>query len=153
MTPESDRGRPRLRPRITCRRTPDGRRIDVSRPVAASADRVWRLLTDTRYWPSWGPSVVGVDIDDPVIDAGSRGRVRTPVGVWIPFSVIDCADYRWTWRVAGIRATGHRVDPAGPDRCRVAFEVPLWAPWYLPVVWLALRRIARLARSDAAGDR
>lgn len=90
--------------------------------------------------------MAGVEVDDPVIDAGSRGRIRTPIGGRIPFVIQDCEPYRWTWTVAGIRATGHRVEPVGPGRSRVAFEIPVWAPWYGPVVWVALRRIARIAR-------
>ena len=37
------------------------------------------------------------------------------------------AGQRWNGEVAGIPATGHRVEPHGPDRCRVVFEVPLLA--------------------------
>jgi len=47
-------GRPRFE------RTPDGRRLVVSRTVEADPDAVWDLLTDTTRWPDWGPSVAGV---------------------------------------------------------------------------------------------
>jgi hypothetical protein len=46
--------------------------------------------------------------------------------------------------VAGIPATGHRVVP-DPGGCVVTFTVPWWAPFYLPVCAVALRRIERLA--------
>ena len=44
----------------------------------------------------------------------------------------------------GIPATGHRVIPQDGG-CLVTFTVPWWAPAYLPVCALALRRIERLA--------
>lgn len=46
---------------------------------------------------------------------------------------------------AGIPATGHRVTPTGPQRCDLTFTIPSWAPFYVPVCRLALRRLAALA--------
>jgi hypothetical protein len=43
--------------------------------------------------------------------------------------------------VAGIPATGHRVEPLGPERCRVVFEVPLLAAPYLAVCRVAALKI------------
>lgn len=129
---------------VGLRRTPAGRRLVVSRPVAAPAEEVWSLLVDTRRWPDWGPSVTAVECTDREIRAGSTGRVRTPLGVWLPFEVTTRADYRWTWRVAGIPAPGHRVEPRDAG-CVVAFDLhPLAAP-YVPVCVVALRRISALA--------
>ncbi|KTG10514.1 polyketide cyclase [Haloprofundus marisrubri] len=134
------------------RRTPDGRRLLVSRLVDAPAERVWELLVETRHWSAWGPSVDDVEPADTRVRAGTTGRVRVAgVGVWIPFEVTSrSADelrgtYRWTWRVAGIPATGHRVESTGENRCRVGFEIPLLAAGYAAVCTVALRRIERLA--------
>jgi len=131
---------------LAVERTPDGRRICVSRTIPVARERAWDVLTDTDQWPSWGPSVRGVEASDRYIERGTTGRVKTPVGVWVPFEITDCADYRWTWRVAKIPATGHRVDAvetAGEDgaTCRVVFEVPLLAGGYVPVCQRALERI------------
>lgn len=135
-------------PRIRLRRTPEGRRIVVARTVEAPAERAWDLLTDTQRWPDWGPSVSAVECDDRVIRTGSRGRIRTRFGGWLPFAITFYEPYRWTWRVASVPATGHQVDSEGDARCRVAFDVLLWAPFYVPVVVVALRRIARLLESE-----
>ncbi|MFB6218951.1 MAG: SRPBCC family protein [Halobacteriaceae archaeon] len=116
-----------------------GTRLEVSRAVGGDREAAWELLTDTRRWPEWGPSVRAVECDRRYIESGTEGRVRTPVG-GVGFRVTECADYRWTWRVAGVPATGHRAD-AGP---RAVFEVPLAAAAYAPVCALALRRIDRL---------
>jgi len=119
--------------------------IGFSKPLEAPVDRVWRLITDTQTWHRWGPSVRAVDCDDRFIRSGSSGRIRTPVGVWVPFVVesFEPESY-WDWRVAGVPATGHRVEPVGPNRCRLTFTVPVWAFGYGLVCRLALMRIDRL---------
>jgi hypothetical protein len=140
--------------------TPDGRRLVVTRPIDAPAETVWRVLTDTARWPEWGPSIVAVECPDRFIRAGSRGHIRTVGpgtllpglpggGLRVPFRVTTCTNYRWTWRVAGVPATGHRVESVG-ENCRAAFEIPLPAAAYAPVCRRALADIERTAR-DATG--
>jgi uncharacterized protein YndB with AHSA1/START domain len=138
-------------PRIE--RTPDGRRLVVDRVVGADADAVWTVLTDTEQWPEWGPSVTAVRSRDRYIEAGSSGEVQVAGGPWVPFEVDTCADYRWTWRVARIPATGHAVTPLGEDRSRVAFEIPLLAGGYAVVCRRALDGIAALAEGDELSTR
>lgn len=117
----------------------------ISRSIAAPPDVAWRLLTDLAAWPQWGPSVFGASIDTDELRLGTRGTVRTAAGVSLPFEVTVFEDgRRWAWRVAGVTATDHRVDPT-PDGCRVTFGVSWWAPGYLAVCAIALRRIERLA--------
>ena len=146
----------------TIERTPDGRRLVISRPIDAPADIVWSILTDTERWPEWGPSIAAVDCPDRFIQDGSRGHVETVgpgalfsglsnSGLRVPFRVTNCADHRWAWHVAGVPATGHRVESLG-ENCRAAFEIPLPAAAYSPVCRRALVSIARLAR-DATGGR
>lgn len=132
--------------------------FSVSRRIAASAEDVWALLTDTGKWPAWGPSITGAEpaAASPGsapgsgrgpggLAAGSSGRVRTVLGVELPYTVTAFEPGRyWSWSVAGIPATGHRVVPQDGG-CLVTFTVPWWAPAYLLVCALALRRIERLA--------
>ena len=119
--------------------------LGFSRRLDAPANRVWRLITDTRTWSEWGPSVHAVDCKDRYIRTGSSGRICTPVGVWVPFVVgtVEPESY-WDWRVARVAATGHRVEPLGPNRCRLTFTVAGWAFGYGLVCRLALIRIDRL---------
>ena len=126
-------------------RTPDGRRLVVDRVVDADAEAVWTVLTDTAYWPEWGPSVSAVRSDDRDIESGTTGEIQVAGGPWISFEVDTCSDYRWTWRVAEMPATGHSVTPLGDSRSRVAFEIPLLASGYAVVCGLALDNIERLA--------
>ncbi|WP_411963337.1 SRPBCC family protein [Haloferax sp. YSMS24] len=130
--------------RTRVEQTPDGRRLVVSRAVSAPARVAWDVLCSVDDWPEWGPSVSAVRGVDGRIEAGSEGEVRV-AGVWVPFTIETCDDFRWTWRVAGIPATGHRVSAVGVDRCEVAFEIPLAASPYAVVCAVALRRIERLA--------
>lgn len=125
--------------------------VDVAGVMPVEPSAAWWLLTDTRTWPTWGPSIRAVTVDapdaDPVIAAGTTGTVRTVAGVTLPFRVTEVDPMaRWTWRVAGVPATGHRVE-AHPDGCRVIFEVPMLATPYVAVCHLALRRIRRLLLS------
>ncbi len=116
----------------------------MDREIAAPPERVWALLCDTEAWPDWGPSVTGVDAPSRFIEAGMEGRVRTLGGVWVPFHVTACENYRWTWDVARVPATGHRVEETDGG-CRAVFEVPVLAAGYLPVCERALRRLDALA--------
>ena len=135
--------------------------FSVSRRVAAPPEDVWALLTDTAMWPDWGPSITGTapapgaragvatgPAAGPAaggIALGSRGTVRTVLGPALPYIVTAFEPGRyWAWSVAGIPATGHRVI-AQDGGCLITFTVPWWAPAYLPVCALALRRIERLA--------
>jgi hypothetical protein len=120
--------------------------LEVSTEIPSSSAVAWRILTDTHAWLQWGPSVRAVESPARFIAAGMRGRVRTTVGVWLPFEITHWEEGRaWWWEVAGIPATGHLVEATGPDRCRVTFTVPAWTPFYLPVCRSALRAIGRLA--------
>jgi hypothetical protein len=117
----------------------------VRRKIEASPERAWDLFTDTTRWRSWGPTVRVVSCSDRHIRKGSRGRVFTPIGLSAPFLITEYEHGKyWSWRVAGVRATGHRVEPAGRDSCTVVFELPLsWMP-YAVVCRIALGRMARL---------
>jgi hypothetical protein len=131
-------------------RTDAGRRLDLSRRVDVPAAVAWDVLTDVTHWPDWGPAVTGVDYPDRTLTDGTAGRVRLCQSLWVPFRINEVSAYRWTWTVWGRTppAHGHRVDPIGDGACRVVFELPLWAPWYLPICVVALRSIARLATGD-----
>jgi len=116
----------------------------VSREIAGPAATAWDLLTHVAAWPAWGPTVAGGSVPGGVVGPGARGTVRTAVGVSLPFEVTRFeAGRMWAWSVAGVPATDHHVRPTD-DGCVVTFGVPWWAPGYLVVCALALRRIERM---------
>lgn len=127
------------------------RHVAASLTVAASPARVWRLLADFDAWPRWGPTVAAVESEAPSVASGVTGRVRTSLGLWLRFEISTCVPGReWSWRVAGVPATGHRIEPIDEDRVRVVFTVPWLAAPYLSVLWLGLHRLRRLAEDHPA---
>lgn len=124
------------------------REFTADRWVAAPSDTVWRILVDLECWPRWGPTVSRAETDGDLLTLGTTGRVWTPIGVPLPFTITEFVPgVRWGWRVAGIGATTHGVDPEG-DGCRVWMSAPWWAPAYLPVLSIAVRRIDDLATAS-----
>lgn len=132
--------------------TPDGRRVEVSRELDTPAERAWEVLTDTERWPDWGPTVSAVDADRRFVRAGSTGDLQVLGGPWIPYEITSCEDYRWTWDVADVPATGHRVESVPHERCRVVFELHPLATGYAPVCARALQQIEGLVGGDRAAD-
>ena len=115
----------------------------VSRSFKKPCSQIWELLTDTTTWPQWGPSVKEVECGNRFIRQGTEGRVKTAGGFWLPFIITGYTEGRfWSWKVAGIPATGHRVEPRGDGLCRLTFEVPLLAAPYMYICKIALNRIA-----------
>lgn len=132
----------------------EGTTLAVGRDVAVAPAVAARALRDTAGWPDWGPAIDAVESDDRYVTRGTTGRVSVG-GAWVPFRVTACNGRRWDWRVAGIPATGHRVDSyAGePGRSRVVVEVPAAAAWYVPVCRRALDRFAALVESESSERR
>lgn len=121
----------------------------VDRYVAAPPSVVWDILVDLDYWPRWGPTVRRAEIEGGLLTLGVSGRVWPPVGPALPFTITEFVPgVRWVWRVAGVPATKHGVDPEG-DGCRVWMSAPPWAPAYLPVLAIALGRIDEMAVSGS----
>ena len=119
--------------------------VAFDKEMKASAERVWQLLTDTRTWPRWGPSVRAVDSPERYIRSGLTGRICTPIGLWVPFTIETFTpNVYWDWRVGGLAATGHRVEAIEENRCRLSFTVPVWAAGYGIVCRRALNQIQRL---------
>ena len=54
--------------------------FSVSRRIAAPAEDVWALLTDTEKWPAWGPSITGVEPAAAVPAAAGGPDIDRPTG-------------------------------------------------------------------------
>ena len=122
----------------------------MSQCIAATPGAAWDLLATTGTWTRWGPSVTAVEPADTFLSEGLNGRVRTVIGIWLPFRITHVDQrHSWSWSVLGIPATSHQVD-AVPGGCRVTFGVPSVGFPYLLICQLALRRIAR--ELEAASD-
>ena len=116
------------------------------RNIDASADVLWRLLTDLDAWPAWGPTVRRAALRGDRFEQGAVGTVTTVFDVDLAFEISNYdPGSRWAWKVAGVPATDHTVEALGTQRCRVGFGVPWPASPYLAVCHVALRRLDRLA--------
>jgi uncharacterized protein YndB with AHSA1/START domain len=128
----------------------NGLMLTVDRTIAASPAVVWGLLVDLQAWPQWGPTIRSAALDQPHSELAlhATGTVQTSLLVAVPFEVTEFdAGRQWGWRVAGVPATRHRVEPLG-DGSRATIAVPWWAAAYLAVCAIALGRI-----DDMAADR
>lgn len=122
------------------------RQVERSLVIESPAEEVWRLLIDFAEWPKWGPSIRSVSATADRAGPGVGGHVRTIVGVSLPFQITQWDPGRsWSWRVAGIPATGHGVEPVGPAITRVTFTVPWIAAPYATVLVAGLNRLKKLA--------
>jgi Polyketide cyclase / dehydrase and lipid transport len=123
----------------------------VDRLIATPSSAAWKVLVDLDAWPQWGPTVSGARLDPPHTELalGATGTVNTSLGLAVPFVVTEFEpDRHWAWKVAGIQATHHWVQSVG-RHTRVSIGVPWWAPGYLAVCSIALRRIDAML-NDAA---
>jgi hypothetical protein len=128
------------------------REITVEGPQ--SPDEVWDRYVRPARWPQWSPQIRGVDYALEHLAPGTTGVVRGPLQVPVPFEVLAVEDAdpsrrAWRWR-AGARGVHveleHVVEPApsrpGGSRTRLVLSgpAPVVVP-YLPLAWLALRRL------------
>jgi uncharacterized protein YndB with AHSA1/START domain len=120
--------------------------LSVHRVIAAPPEAAWRLLVDLDAWPKWGPSIASAELDKQYSELALRatGHVQTSLLVKVPFVVTAFDPGRcWAWKVAGIPATSHRVDPV-EGGALVTIGVPWWAAAYTAVCAVALRRLEKL---------
>lgn len=104
------------------------------------------MLTRFEDWPRWGPSVLSVSSPSAAAGPGVRGSVRTVVGIRLPFVITHWIEgSEWSWRVAGLPATGHRVEPSGDSATLVTFSVAWPAAPYAAVLDAGLDRLRQLA--------
>ena len=139
------------RPNAASRSVGVVKHLTVTRIVDAPVARVWQLLTHLEEWPRWGPSIRSAELDDPAVGLAkdATGSVTTVGGLRLHFVITEYTDRRsWAWSMAGVPATDHLVEDVG-GACRVHFGVPAIAAPYLAICAMALRRIERIATSEA----
>ncbi len=111
--------------------------------IASHPGVVWDLISRFEHWPTWGVTISAVEPSVGRVQTGLTGRVKTVAGLWLPFEITAVVEgEQWSWKVAGIHATGHRVERT-EEGCRVTFTAPIWAPFYLPVLERALTLLER----------
>ena len=128
-------------------------RFSVGIRIKGTVNDVWRVITDTSLWPDWGPSIVEVKCRDRFISNGSMGSVKTILGISFAFTITSLInESEWTWSVAGITATGHRIIPIDDACCMLFFDMPVWAIPYSILCLVALNRIKMLVTLNNKKD-
>jgi len=123
--------------------------MQIRHVISAPPEQVWNVLIDTRQWPVWGPSVRAVKSPHQYIDAGLKGSLQTAIGLWVPFAITDFEPLHfWSWKVAGISATDHRLTKIDENHSELIFEMPAVALPYALICREAARRIGRLAQAE-----
>jgi hypothetical protein len=127
----------------------------VKRDTGASGplapDRVWERYAVPDLWSTWSPQISRVDATTSRIAPGTTGIVHGPLGVQVPFEVLDVdeAERRWTWRVrtalvtlALVHSVIARPDGGSDTGLEISGPAPVVLA-YAPVAQLALRRLVR----------
>lgn len=103
--------------------------FDVSVAIAASAERVWDVISDIDRWAEWTPSIRSVKrLKDAPFAVGSRVLVRQPKlppAVWTISAIEPDRGFSWTSAGPGFRVLAHhRVAPldGGGSRARLTIE-------------------------------
>ena len=118
--------------------------VSVGKHLQVTLSEIWNLITDTTKWPIWGPTVLEVESADRFIKSGSKGHVKTAAGIWLPFQIADYEERNhWSWKVASVKATNHRVVVHPSGGCLLWFDTPIFAAPYSLTCHLALGRIEK----------
>ncbi len=117
-------------------------------------DEVWDRYVRPERWSQWSPQIVGVDYGPRRLVPGTKGVVRGPLRVPVPFEVLavdesDPSRRVWRWRAGALSLLvelEHVVEPAPAPRNGTVTRLVLAGPApvvvpYLPLAWLALYRL------------
>ncbi len=92
------------------------RRIETTIDIAASAERVWSIMSDVRAMPSWTESMTSVELDPPgPLAVGSRARIVQPklsAVTWVVTEVTSVRSFAWASKAMGADVTAlHTITP------------------------------------------
>ena len=104
---------------------------EVTFPVAASADRVWAVLSDVERWPTWTASMRQVVLDGP-LEVGAVAKIRQPrlpATAWTVTEVVPGRSFSWESKAPGSLAVGeHEITPTGDATCEVRLMLDQTGP-------------------------
>lgn len=121
--------------------------IEHSARIEAPPELVWRITVDLERWPTWTPTVTGVErADVGPLGVGSRATVRQPAqptSEWVVTRFEPERRFAWETRRAGLRMVGeHELIPDGDATLNV-LRVRATGPLSIllrPLLGIAFRR-------------
>jgi uncharacterized protein YndB with AHSA1/START domain len=105
------------------------RKFSITIDIAAPAERVWQVMSDTGRWHEWTPSVTSIRrLDSGPFAVGSRAVIRQPrfPPAWWTITEIDPGrSFTWVSTGPGIRVVAHHwVEPIGSgSRATLSLEL------------------------------
>jgi hypothetical protein len=134
--------------------------------IAATADRVWEVLSDVERWSEWTASVRWVRrLDEGPLRSGSQAKIsqpRIPTVDWVVTDLEPGRGFTWVSTGPGVRTTArHAIQslPGGGVRVRLAVEQSgvigsLVGRLYAGLTdrYLAMEAAGLKARCEATGD-
>jgi uncharacterized protein YndB with AHSA1/START domain len=125
-------------------------RIDVSREMATSAAATFAVIADHERWPEWFAQLKRVEVTGAPTGVGGQRRVAIPGVVvdevfiaWEPDELFAFTVTHSSRPMAKSMIEAVRVEPLGPDRCRVTYTQALdpvtWLKPAVPVMKRAMR--------------
>ena len=129
-------------------------KLTIGATGTAAPDVVWDRYVHPARWPTWSPQITSVDASASTLRTGTTGTVHGPLGVTVPFTVLDVDDERrsWSWHVtaAGITLTLHHAVRISNEKALSGSATTLVmdgpAPFvlgYAPLARIALGRLVR----------
>jgi hypothetical protein len=123
-------------------------RLTIGAVGPAAPDVAWDRYVHPGMWHTWSPQISSVDATDSTLRAGTTGTVHGPLGVRVPFTVLDVdAEHRfWSWRVtaAGISLVLHHAVRLSNEKALGGSATTLVVDGPAPVV-LGYAPLARIA--------
>ena len=129
-------------------------RLTIGATGTAPPEAAWDRYVHPALWPTWSPQISSVDAADRTLRTGTTGTVHGPLGIAVPFTVLDVDNETrsWSWRVtaAGIVLTLHHgvrlsnEKAMGGSATTLVIQGP--APvvlGYAPLARVALGRLVR----------
>jgi len=121
-------------------------RITLHARGDAPPEVVWERYADLRRWSQWSPQVSAVESSGTTLKKGLTGTVIGPLGIEVPFEVVEVGIRSWAWVVhwAGLDLhLDHKVLPFGggaETELHMRGPAPVVVA-YAPFARIALRRL------------
>lgn len=110
----------------------------------------WSRYEHLSLWPTWSPQISDVIAASPTLSTGLTGLVVGPLGVRVPFEVLDvdaeAMEWRWHVRFGPVHATLEHTVRTAPGGCMTGLVIdgPAFVVLgYRPLAQLALKRLVR----------
>jgi uncharacterized membrane protein len=127
----------------------------LSIDIDATAERVWRAVTDVESWPQWTASMTTVQRLDPgPLRVGSRARVKQPglpTLVWQVSDLTEGTEFSWPTRTPGVTTTGMHKIAERPAGVRLTLTVRWEGIFASLTAALAGKRTRQNLAMEAAG--